>query len=636
MPVPMQRHIATLVLAVTVIGARGQAFAQPEQAWRQLPVGPPAVQSPVGVCPGDTGLMYLGTFGGGVLRSRDAGRTWQPSNSGLTNLAVAAMAVDPTHCEIVYVAAFGTGIFKTSDSGRTWRLLADPGAALWLTVDPRRPEIVYVGTMGNGIHKSVDGGLTWRSVSTGLPASGIWTIQMHRDAPDVIYVGTSGDGAFKSVDGGASWSPLAIAPIVWSIAIDPRSPDTVYAGTNGDGVFRSDDGGTSFHRVGSPRDGRVLTLAHDPGRRGLIYAGTAGGGVAVSRDFGRTFDDTTLTDSLTIALTVQETGDVYASTGNDGVFVSGSYGAVWRPVAGSAVAAIPVQNIYSLAVDPARPWRVVGSTNDGGLIGSSDRGETWRRMGRGFGSRASRKVTFFPGDTTRVYAGSLSGGGLNVSHDGGDTWTSRPVGPPASYVWATAVDARTGALFAGTIGDGLWRSDDGGATFARLGASAFSDTRSIAVDGARILAGGRLGLHRSTDGGATWTQVLTPFISNITVDPGDPAVVYAASQTAGVLRSRDGGVTFTPLNDGLALLRTSRGNGVVIDPRRSTTLYVGTEGAGVFKSTDGGLSWRPINDGLANLVVLALAIDPERPDVLYAGGGGGVFATTTGGETPHP
>lgn len=99
-----------------------------------------------------------------------------------------------------------------------------------------------------------------------------------------------------------------------------------------------------------------------------------------------------------------------------------------------------------------------------------------------------------------------------------------------------------------------------------------------------------------------------------------------------MLRSRDGGATFTAVNSGLTSLRMSRGNGVVIDPRSSNTLVVGTEGAGVFKSTDGGQSWRAVSQGLANLTVFGLAIDPSNPDVLYAGGGSGVFTTVTAGE----
>jgi len=629
-PMSLRSLVITIVLAATVAS---HASAQPA-AWQALAAGPPAVEAPVGLCPGDPGLVYIGTFGGGVLRSRDEGRTFQPANTGFTNLAVSAMVVDPVHCEIVYAATFGGDLYKTTDSGRSWLSLGQAaGATLWLAIDPTRPQILYSGVNGGaGVLKSVDSGATWQAANQGLPATSVWTVQIDREHPDVLYAGTGGGGAFKSTDGGASWRPMPVGPIVWSIAIDPRRSDTIYAGTNGDGVFRSDDGGTTFHQVGSPIDRRVTALAHDPGRRGVLYAGTAGGGVAYSTDFGVTFSETALGGSLVLALVVQETGDVYAGTGTDGVLVSGSYGAVWREVAPDALRALNAQNVYGLAVDPADSTRVVAATNDAGLLGSTDRGATWRRFGTGFSSRSSRQITFDPADTRRIYVGTFNGGGLNVSVDGGATWTSRRGGSAVSYVWSTTIDRRTGAVFAGTVGEGLWRSTDSGQTFTRLGAATLTDTRTVAVDGDRILAGGRLGLHRSTDGGATWTQTLTVYVSNLTVDPRDATLVYAATQTGGVLRSRDGGVTFTAINSGLASLRMSRGNGVVIDPRSSNTLYVGTEGAGVFKSTDGGQSWRAISQGLTNLTVFALAIDPASPDVLYAGGGSGVFKTTTGAE----
>jgi len=127
-------------------------------------------------------------------------------------------------------------------------------------------------------------------------------------------------------------------------------------------------------------------------------------------------------------------------------------------------------------------------------------------------------------------ASARSGGDLNVSTDGGATWTSRRV---VSYVWSTGVDRRSGAVYAGTVGEGLCRS---------------------------------------TDGGATWTQAITPFVSNLRVDPRDPNLIYSALQTGGVLRSRDGVATFTAINSGLTSLRTSRGSGGVIDPRNSDVL----------------------------------------------------------------
>lgn len=626
-------RVAALVAAAGWCLAATTPSAARSGAWSPLNAGPPAVEAPPGLCPGDPGLMYLGTFGGGVLRSRDEGRTWQPANTGLTNLAVSALAVDPRHCEIVYVAAFGSGLFKSSDMARTWTALPAPLAAvLWLTVDPVRPHIVYAGLNGgSAVLKSVDAGATWRTANRGLPADAVWSIQVVRSRPDTLYLVTSGSGAFKSTDGGDSWSPLPLRGVLWSLALDPRDDDRLYVGTNGDGVYRSDDAGASFAAAGSPGDGRVLSLAHDPGLAGVIYAGTASGGVGVSRDFGVRFTETAPGPRLTLALAVQDTGEVYAATGHDGVFRSGSYGAVWRTEAADAMATISAQNVYALAVSPHDPSRIVAATNDGGLLVSPDRGTAWQTMGTGFSSRSSRQIAFHPDDPSTIYVGSFDGGGLNVSRDGGATWTSRRVGSPASYVWSTTVDRTTGDVFAGTVGEGLWRSTNGGDSFTRLAETLITDVRTIASDGARLLAGGRAGVHRSTDGGLTWTLALAAAVSNLTVDPRDASRVYASTQN-GVYRSRDGGATFSAINSGLTSLRTSRGNGVTIDPRDSEVLYVGTQGGGVFKSTTGGDTWRAVSQGLANLVVFALAIDPTDPMVLYAGGSSGVFKTTSGGE----
>ena len=105
-------RVAWLVAASLVMGAHG-TLAQPA-AWEAVGPAPPAVEAPVAVGPAGSGLIYIGTFGGGVLKSRDEGHTFQSVNNGLTNLAVTAMVVDPTSTDVVYVATFGTGIFTES------------------------------------------------------------------------------------------------------------------------------------------------------------------------------------------------------------------------------------------------------------------------------------------------------------------------------------------------------------------------------------------------------------------------------------------------------------------------------------------------------------------------------------------
>jgi len=102
------------------------------------------------------------------------------------------------------------------------------------------------------------------------------------------------------------------------------------------------------------------------------------------------------------------------------------------------------------------------------------------------------------------------------------------------------------------------------------------------------------------------------------VDPNDSNIVYAgAASEAGVLKSTDGGSSFTPKNKGMLGAFSSRTGSVQVDPKDSKVLYVGTEGTGVFKSNDGGENWFEINSGLDDTSVYGLAMAPGSPNILY-------------------
>ncbi len=153
------------------------------------------------------------------------------------------------------------------------------------------------------------------------------------------------------------------------------------------------------------------------------------------------------------------------------------------------------------------------------------------------------------------------------------------------------------------FGDGLYRSDDGGSTWKNVGLKnsehiakivihpASSDTVYVAAQGPLWAAGGDRGLYKTTDGGKTWTAVLTAGedtgVTDVCLDPRDPEVLYAATYQ----RRRHVGV-----------------------------LIGGGPEAGIHKSTDSGKTWTRLKDGLPpeNLGRIALAVSPQKPDVVYA------------------
>jgi photosystem II stability/assembly factor-like uncharacterized protein len=645
----MRKHaLLFLVAAMTLVMSASSAVAA---AWRNIGPSPPAIEGPVAV-DAVSGTIYIGTFGGGVLKSVDDGATFTAANTGLGSLALTSLAMDPANPNNLLAGTGGNGIFRSVNGGATWTATSETATLpVFIAIDPLNPQLCYAGYgvgSANSITRSNDGGVTWTKSDTGIPATTVWSIALDPNNSGVLYAGTGNAGAYKSTDFGATWIALKIEPVVWAVAVDPNDSSVVYAGVNGNGVYKSTDSGATFSRVGSPDIGVVLAIAVDPTDSRHVYGGTVSGGVALSKDGGATWKKTSVREGIVLSLTIKDDGDVYAGTSFDGVLTSrrefgpservqalGRNDKQFREIAGAELRAINSQNVYSVTIDPRQPDHLILGTNDGGLLGTTDGGANWIDVGAGLLSRAPRKAVYDPNTPGQLYCGSFDGGGLYSSADNGFNWTRHRFGSPAIYVWTTAVDPITGAVYAGTKGEGLWRSKDGAATFTRIDGTSIPQVRNVAFDPStpgKIFVASIGGIWRSIDDGAHFSKVSAPPTLTLSVDPSNPSVIYAGTQSAGVLKSVDGGATFVASNSGLTNLRMSRSGAVAIDPTNASVLYAGTETGGVFKSQDAGATWRAINDGLTERAAFGLAMDMSQPNVLYVGGPAGVFKTDTGGQ----
>ncbi len=475
--------------------------------------------------------------------------------------------------------------------------------------------------------------------------------------------------------------PLDIDSTVWGMLVDPSDGNIVYAGSNGDGIYKSTDAGVTFARVGSPAVGVVMSLAKSGNR---LFAATASEGVSVSEDGGVTWRNTGVSRGVGLILSVDSAGAVYLGTSIDGAFVlpantqggrgdddedgeaSGEKGeghgnSKWRRLAWDQLKDCACQDGHALGIDPSDHEHLFFTTNDGGLIVTEDGGRTWKDGGRnGFVSRSPRQVGFDPQQPRRVYVSSFVGGGLFKSEDHGKHWQRRLFGSSTIYTTGISVDPVDHSVYVATVGggfallpNGIWKSTDFGETFTRIDRAPnappgeFLDLsgRGITVDPHNhrtvYVADRNRGIWRSQDAGASWVNVYETPAFGVTVDPTDSHIVYAGTGFMGVLKSTDGGSTWTQKSTGLpsddpsdpgAYFMISRTAGVQVHPHQHNVLYVGTEGGGVFKSTDGAETWLPVNLGLDNLGVVGLALDPVRPDILYASTNSSVYKTTTGGE----
>lgn len=455
--------------------------------------------------PGNPDVMYAGTNSNGIWKSIDAGETWRPvfTVSGFEDL-VLALAIDPSQGRRIYGAVNRpaddgptTGeIWRSEDAGATWnRVLTLRNAALSLAVDPGNPRNVYAGFERQGVLKSTDHGATWSPARRGLQAytvsdvavdpnrpGSIWIaapegsayfedrhsgyvypgllhttdggrswVSLDRELDDTFYpqrivldpvrserLWTFSDGEFyRSVDGGRSWQ--FIEPLrqirASAFVIDPSDPDRIFlAGSRRVGfeysydipiVWRSLDGGETWEELDSgfdlgrqdrAREGRMTGLALSPVRPETVYAGGTFGFFR-SRNSGDTWARISAdvpqpcgTSSLVVDPFAPST--LYAIDCNEGhpVFKSTDNGANWKPTALALPGGISI--LWDLIADPRRPGTIYAA-GDAGVFVTDDRGAHWRPLNTGL--PAGFRVFTLAADprTGRIYAGT-GGAGLFV------------------------------------------------------------------------------------------------------------------------------------------------------------------------------------------------------------------------------
>jgi photosystem II stability/assembly factor-like uncharacterized protein len=614
--------------------------------WTKIGPGEPSTVAKVAVDPGGSGTVYVASIGPGVRKSTDNGMTWTTISggiqaiSGFGGFAALALAMDASGPNTIYVGTFGplppatlpnSFMYKTTDGGATWSLLpGDQAAPNALAADPYTPGVVYEGTLMGFINKSTTGGSSWVRSRNGTAA--VVDIEIDPVNTNNVYAATLGGGLGKTADAGLTWTTLPGLPssAIWAVGIDPSNDNVIYASVNDAGIWRSADAGATWAPTGVigalPRG-----FAFDPSSHTIFVGSTAG--VWTSTDDGATWTQTALNDRLSIALALAPSNVLWASTAF-GPEVSTDLGATWQdPDPGEGGQAYG----YSVALDPLNTRKVFASTIGGVAMISEDRGVDWHPVDTSYAGE-SRAIRVDPTDSNRVYSGTFFAGVLK-STDGGASWTKRTFGSGFPYVWIVVPDpVESNIVYAGTQGEGAWKSYDYGDTWTKLPGFPLT-VQGVTVDPRNhdeVYFGTQSGILHSHDGGATFVNVLPRASWHVTIVGGDSPVVYATTKQFGVYRSLDGGNTFAPINNGLTSLTMGRSAPVLVDPEHTNILYVGCESSGnlsgAFKSVNGGASWTQINDGLDDHAVFGMALDTDRPGLLYIAGPSGIYRTTTGGE----
>lgn len=658
----------------------------------------------------DPMTFYFGACAGGVWKTVDGGLYWRCVSDGyLTSATIGAMAVARSDSNVVYAGSgetnirldvsFGDGLYRSTDAGRSWKHmgLRETRHIGRILVHPKDPNLVYVAALGDafgpnperGVYRSKDGGETWEHVLDRGPDAGAVDMAMDPNNPRILFAGCwqarrnfwnlssggPGSGLFRSTDGGDSWEQVAgggfpdgmlgKVGVTVSAAKAGRVWALVEAEGDKTGLYRSEDYGRHWTQVSRHRD-----LMHRPWYYTHVFACTGDPDTVYvtnlqmwkSTDGGVSFKEVTTPHGDNHDLWIDPVNPRRMVEGNDGgACVSFNGGDSWSSIYNQLTA-----QFYRMDIDNQFPYRIYATQQDNTSISVpslSEWGVITLADATYPGTGESGFVAVHPEDSNIAYIGAIGsspgGNGALQRYDHRtrqvqlvNVWPEESTGiAPRDlkyrFAWTYPIlfsPHDSGTLYVG--GNHVFRSRDegmsweaispdlslndparqdySGGTLTRDSAGAETHATCACVHESKHRAGE---IWATTDDGlvhvrrseaAEWENVTPPdmpelaYVGSIEVSAHDADTVYVsatryklADYRPYLFRSTDAGRTWTsiagdlPDNEITRVLRA--------DPERAGLLYTGTE-TGVFFSLDDGKTWTRMGGGFPVVPVYDLKL----------------------------
>lgn len=573
--------------------------------------------------------LFIPALHGGFYISGDGGKTLLPREQGMQNVFLGSLLAINDNGKTRLHAGTDLGVFTTGIDQIEWKQSQGLIATIFsLASAGSAPSTVYGGTEFVGVVKSTDGGTTWVSRNDGLVPSRVFSVIQGRRGGFPLYATTT-SGIYVSRNAGDSWSQVSFTAGVFSAVEDPTQEGWAFFGADRGQMFRTVDAGASiveWPKPGLP-DTNIVQLALAPFDK--IYAVAANGTAYASP-----IDDSSwlkIGDSipnpiLAVAVDQKNPQNVYLGTSGGGVFRSGDFGATWAAV----INGLSEPYIFSLAVDPTQPTRLIAGTNNG-VFETTTSGDEWHRLGVDDGMVSS--VAIDNERSNLIYA-TFATKGFYRSIDGGTTWQliQKGIKNGQSAVLATS-PLQTGTVFAGTDATGVFISTNDGAdwSYKSRGMGLFVRGLIVNQDQPSQLFAASLtaGVFRSDDSGDTWSSVglRDRNVFKIAVDPGNSKRIFAAT-SRGVARTEDGGNNWLYLGQKTAFILSE-----AVDPANRDRIFVGSIGGIIYRSEDAGVTWTLTSQGLPQYDVVQMVFDPKSHALYVALDLRGVFRSDDYGKT---
>jgi photosystem II stability/assembly factor-like uncharacterized protein len=704
------RYAALTTLVAGVAGAQSAVpIAQEFDNLHFRSIGPAIMSgriSDFAVYEANPAIFYVATAHGGVWKTTSNGALMSPvlQNEGL--LSIGDVTVSQKNPDLVWVGkgeannrqstSWGDGVYKSTDGGKTWQMmgLADSKHIGRILIDPANDDIVLVGAGGplfgpggdRGVYRTTDGGRTWTNTLKTDENTGVTDLARSATEPNVVYAATyqrrrttccmngggTGSGLYKSTDGGVSWNRISgngwpSGPL-GRIGIDTyrKNGNIVYVNVEGEGgggrggrgggaapsgndatgVYRSEDGGATWRKMGGQNDRPMYfsQIRVDPNDDQRIYMGgvdlflsTNGGGAFATNAASTIHDDIH-------AIWIDPANSSHVMIGGDGgIGISYDKSLTYRFLAN-----LPVGLFYHVGYDMEQPYNVCGgmqdnydwcgpstSRNSGGIYNHE-----WFQVQGGDGFVAIPDLI----DSRIVYSESQDGNMTRKNKITGESKSIRPTAANATglkageqlrFHWDTPFfispnDKRV--LVAGA--NRVFRSNDRGDSWVAISPDLTSNASRDTIE-TMGLRGSDIRIARN-DGISQW-----PAIVALAEQPKTVGVYFAGTDDGNVSMTRDGGKTWVNITSRLpGFPKNAFVSEIVPSKFDVNTVYVTVDNhrendyAGyVWVSNDAGKTFRTITGALSGEVVRTLTEDTRNANVLYAGTESGIFVTLDKGQS---
>jgi photosystem II stability/assembly factor-like uncharacterized protein len=629
----------------------------------------------------DGKTIYVGTAGGGVWKSTNAGASFKSVFDKYCQ-SIGAIAIDQKNPKVIYVGtgesnmrntvSIGNGLYKSTDGGDNWvKIGLDSTEHISrIVIDPKNPNIIYVAVPGplwsdgshRGLYKSTDAGKTWNKILYINERSGCADVAVDPSNPDIVYASTwqfrrlpytfnsggNGSGMYKSTDGGKTWKELMnglpqkpFGRIAFALA--PSAPNNLLAivESGETGLFISSDGGETWKQQSATanivaRPFYFSTIAVDPKDARRVYRPAFI--FSYSDDGGYSFADATNeggwlhSDMHALWINPNNTNQLYVGT-DGGVYYSLDRGATWHFVQN-----LPVGQFYHVALDNAETYNLYGGLQDNGswTAPSSAPGgvsnAAWRAIygGDGFWVQPD------PTDPDFAYAESQGGeaGRVNLKTGKIVNIKPQPVAGEEKLRWNWNTPLVVGAknkknLYMGS--QFLYRSTDQGRNWQKISPDlTTNDKKKQDQD----KSGGLSADNTSAENHCT--------IFTIAESPVDENIIWVGTDDGNLQYTADGGKTWTNVASHYAAAGIPAQTWVSsVEPSAfdTHTVYAtfdnhmyGDHKTYIGRSADRGRTWKLFASKEFSGFAHKIKEDLKNKDLLFAGTERGLFASVDGGQ----